>query len=285
MSAEPGHRLVSLPNGAHGVHSLAYGETMHSSAGPVAEAEELYVRSIGLRERLAAHAGEFVIWDVGLGAAGNVLTVLRATRDVPSRLRILSFDNSTEPLRFALGNARELGYFDDHAETAARLLDTGSVRFDNGAQSVRWDLFPGDFPRLLREAAAGEWPKPDVILYDPFSPARNPAMWTAPVFVDLHRRVAGGRPCVMPTYSRSTLLRVTLLLAGFRVGAGPASGVKEETTVAATDPGLLASPLGRAWLERARVSTSAEPLWEPVYRQAPLAPATWERLRAHPQFR
>ena len=47
---------------------------------------------------------------------------------------------------------------------------------------------------------------------------------------------------------------------------------------------LLTEPLDRRWLERARNSTSAEPMCEPVYRQAPLAPATWTALREHPQF-
>ena len=88
----------------------------------------------------------------------------------------------------------------------------------------------------------------------------------------------------MATYSRSTMLRVTLLLAGFYVGAGHATGEKEETTVAANTLALVAEPLNPAWLNRVRRSTSAEPLREPVYRQAPLAAATWDELHRHPQF-
>ena len=44
-------------------------------------------------------------------------------------------------------------------------------------------------------------------------------------------------------------------------------------------------PLPRAWLQRARRSRSAEPMREPVYRQAPLTPATWQKLQQHPQFK
>jgi hypothetical protein len=80
------------------------------------------------------------------------------------------------------------------------------------------------------------------------------------------------------------MLRVTLLLAGFRVGVGHATGEKEETTIAANVPELIEEPLGRRWLQRVRRSTSAEPMWEPVYRQAPLAETTWERLQQHAQF-
>jgi hypothetical protein len=80
-------------------------------------------------------------------------------------------------------------------------------------------------------------------------------------------------------------LRATLLLAGFFVGAGTATGTKEETTVAANDLSLIAEPLGQRWLERAMRSDSAEPLREPVYSRGRLSAAALEKLRAHPQFR
>src|SRR5215469_5993169 len=99
-----GYKIVKLASGVHSVHSFAEGETFHPVIGPVAEAEALYVKQLRLPERLAVHEGEFVIWDVGLGAAANVLTVLRATRDISRPLRILSFDHTLEPLRFALEN-------------------------------------------------------------------------------------------------------------------------------------------------------------------------------------
>jgi hypothetical protein len=80
------------------------------------------------------------------------------------------------------------------------------------------------------------------------------------------------------------MLRVTLLLAGFYVGAGHATGEKEETTIAANTLSLLSEPLGFDWLRRARISGSAEPMWDGVYRQAPLSHSSWEKLIKHPQF-
>ncbi len=68
------------------------------------------------------------------------------------------------------------------------------------------------------------------------------------------------------------------------VGVGHPTGEKEETTVAANTLDLLSEPLRRSWLLRARRSTSAEPMWEPIYRQAPLTDQTWRKLQGHPQF-
>ena len=291
------YQLVRLNNGICSVRSLADAETFHPVVGPVAEAEALYVNQLRLRERLAEHSGEFVIWDVGLGAAANALTVLRATRDIACRIRLVSFDHKAGPLEFALQHAAELGYFGGYEAQIQTLLQQHAVRFTDGAREVNWEFHLGDFPAWLErrfpnrpghepapQRADLEIGAPHAILFDAFSPAKNPAMWTLPLFTNLFRLLDPQRPCALPTYSRSTILRVTLLLAGFFVGVGHATGEKEETTIAANTLALLTEPLDRRWLDRARRSHSAEPMVEPVYQIAPLSAASWEKLQAHPQF-
>jgi len=279
-----GYQLVQLTSGGYSLHSLAYGETFHPVIGPVAEAEALYVNQLRLRDRLKNHAGEFVIWDVGLGAAANSLTVLNAAREIPTPIRLVSFDNTTEPLEFALKNAAALGYFGGYESQAHALLDQRAIQFPNGAHTVNWQFHLGDFPTLLTQPAAPTLPKPHAILFDAFSPAKNPAMWSLPLFTKLFQLLDPQRPCALPTYSRSTIMRVTLLLAGFYVGVGHATGEKEETTIAANTLDLLSEPLNQRWLDRARRSHSAEPLQDAVYQIGPLTPQSWEKLRNHPQF-
>jgi tRNA U34 5-methylaminomethyl-2-thiouridine-forming methyltransferase MnmC len=279
-----GYKLVRVAGGAHSIHSLAHGETFHPVIGPVAEAEALYVRQLGLRERLKTHVGEFVVWDVGLGAAANALTVLRAANDSPCSIRLVSFDYTIEPLQFALHHAAELGYFSSYETHLEELLRAHRVQFFDGAQAVDWELHLGDFPALLTQPLAQTIPKPHAILFDAFSPAKNPAMWTLPLFTKLFRLLDPQRPCALPTYSRSTIMRVTLLLAGFFVGVGHATGEKEETTIAANTLKLIEQPLDRRWLDRAHRSHSAEPLHDEVYRIGPLTPESWAKLQAHPQF-
>lgn len=305
MQADP-YQIVRLPNGVCSVRSTAVAETFHPVIGPVAEAETLYVRQLRLAERMARHQGEFVIWDVGLGAAANALTALRAARAAACPVRLLSFDHTLAPLEFALRHAAELGYFGGYEAPVAALLNCGSrrqpahlaqktaptevgchqhlVEFRDGGHAVRWSVHVADFPAVIGSPAALQFPKPHAILFDAFSPAKNPAMWTLPLFARLHALLDPARPCGLATYSRSTLLRVSLLLAGFFVGVGHATGEKEETTIAANTLDLIAEPLERRWLARAKRSNSAEPLAGPVYRRAPLSHDTWERLQAHPQF-
>lgn len=290
MQTDSGYQLVRLNNGICSVRSLADAETFHPVVGPVAEAEALYVHQLGLCELLQHHSGEFVIWDVGLGAAANALTVLRATRDIACHIRLVSFDHTLEPLKFALKHASDLGYFGGYESHLQKFIHEHRVTFQDGRQSVNWEFHLGDFPTLLsnsklkiQDLKLGS--APHAILFDAYSPARNPAMWTLPLFTNLFRLLDPQRPCALPTYSRSTILRVTLLLAGFYVGVGHATGEKEETTIAANDLSLIAEPLDRRWLDRARRSHSAEPMMEPVYRIAPLGEESWEKLSSHPQFK
>jgi tRNA U34 5-methylaminomethyl-2-thiouridine-forming methyltransferase MnmC len=280
------YSLVQLSNGTFSVHSLEYGETFHPVIGPAAEAEALYVQQLHLVERFKAQSGDFVVWDVGLGAAANALTVIRSMREIPGLVRVVSFDQTLQPLRFALEHSEQLPYLAGFEQPLSQLANEHEteVCFTDGSLEIQWEMHLGDFPGLLQTPAAARMPKPDAILFDAFSPATNPAMWTAPLFARLYQLLDPKRPCVLPTYSRSTMLRVTLLLAGFFVGIGRATGEKEETTVAANTPTLIRQALDKRWLRRARNSSSAEPLWTPRYRQAPLAPETWDRLSAHPQF-
>ena len=291
------YQLVQLANGGKTLFSASYGEKMHPGLGPSAEAELLYVRQLRICERLRAQPGEFVIWDVGLGAAANAIAALRATRGIPAQLRLVSFDHTSEPLAFALKNAAALGYLAGYEDQIAALLRTQRVAFENGESQVNWEFHLGDFPAWLErrsptrleevpphQRAGSETGAPHAIFYDAFSPAKNPGMWTLPVFTDLFRALDPACPCTLTTYSRSTMIRATLLLAGFFVGAGSATGLKEETTIAANCLNLIAEPLDARWLARAARSDSAEPLREAVYSRRPIMAETMEKLRRHPQF-
>jgi tRNA U34 5-methylaminomethyl-2-thiouridine-forming methyltransferase MnmC len=301
-AVQTAYRLIRLGNGACSVRSLAEDETFHPGIGPAAEAEALYVRQLRLPERVRENDREFAIWDVGLGAAANALTAIRLVGESlngkPVRLRLVSFDQTIAASAFALEHVSELSYLAGFEAALAELMRNHSVKFTAGLMDVEWTLELGDFPALISRSSRGNEAHseksaignrqsampPHAILFDPHSPKKNPAMWTVPVFAGLFRRLDPARPCALATFTRSTMARAALLLGGFFVGVGHPSGLKEETTVAANRLDLLAEPLDARWLERAKRSASAEPLREPVYRQAPWSPETRDQLRRHPQF-
>jgi tRNA U34 5-methylaminomethyl-2-thiouridine-forming methyltransferase MnmC len=297
VSANTGYKIVELDNGKYSVHSLAEAETFHPGIGPAAEAEALYVRQLRLPDRVRAVGDEFVIWDVGLGAGANALTALKAISnqlEEPRCVRLFSFDRTSAALEFALEHSWELDYVAGFKPQVAALLARGCIEFQTGNLLVNWQFSRGDFPTLLKSGNAGRnssdlspaapIPPPHAILFDPHSPQKNPAMWTVSLFEGLFGALDPQRPCALANYTRSTLARTAMLLGGFFVGIGHATGAKEETTVAANTLDLIAEPLSQRWLERVMRSDSAEPLREPVYTRTRLSPETIETLRAHPQF-
>lgn len=279
--------LKKLENGEYTVYSVSDGETFHPKIGPVQEARQLYLNQLNIRDRIKQYDKEFVIWDVGLGAAANPLIILENISDLTATVAIYSFDKTTEPLWFALKNTDQLTYLKGWEETLKSLINHGQITFMKNNLNVKWKYIEGDFPTLIERELnnPGMIPAANAILYDAFSPSSNPEMWTLKHFKNIHSILARTDvPCSLATYSRSTLVRVTLLMAGFYVGTGAPIGEKEETTIAANKEWLISRPLNRRWLMRAKHSTSAEPLEKPEYIQKPMSKFTLEALLSHPQF-
>jgi tRNA U34 5-methylaminomethyl-2-thiouridine-forming methyltransferase MnmC len=239
----------------------------------------LHVRQQRLVERAAKMQGKFVIWDVGLGAAANAIAAIEALADLAkatNQVEIHSFDLAADALRFALAHATELGYVAPHSAAIRTLVEEREAERAN----IRWTFHPGDFRETMSAA-----PPPHAVLYDPYSPQSNPEMWTLEHFTRLHACLSPDAPCLLTNYTRSTAVRVTLLLAGFFVGRGHATGEKDETTSAANDLALIEEPLDGAWLQRVHRSTNGAPLRMGIARPAAISAEDWARLEAHPQFK
>ncbi len=287
-AADERFELVPLAGGIHSLRSLANGQTFHPVVGPAAEADAVHVTGTRLVERANAMPGHcLVIWDVGLGAAANALAAVRALAagyQHAEEVMLFSFDRSLGALEFALANAQTLGYPVGYESALESLLTRRGAEIPVGDTKIFWRVVCDDFPTVLAHPA--KFFPPHAIFFDPYSPTVNPEMWTLETFAALLGRTDPGHPCLLTTYTRSTAVRVTLLLAGWFVGIGGATGEKDETTVAANVPGLLERPLGRPWLEKkVYASTNAAPLrGEPTDTRGPINEEDFERLRAHPQF-
>jgi tRNA U34 5-methylaminomethyl-2-thiouridine-forming methyltransferase MnmC len=286
--------LLKVKSGAMTLRSLTYGETFHPGVGPTVEATLLHVEQQRLIER-SQKAQRFVIWDVGLGAAANALSAIDALKrgfatdrqakiasssDIPAtpRIEIHSFDRTTASLEFALTNAAELLYLEGYESQAQTLLKCGYVEI---SENLIWHLHLGDFSTLVRDKRFGS---PSAILYDPYSPKSNPEMWTLEHFSNLFQALDPNLGCLLTNYTRSTSMRVALLLAGFYVGVGVVSGEKAETTIASNQLSELQSPLTRDWLKRVQSSTNSAPLRSNSYSKSPISADDLCLLRRHPQF-
>lgn len=298
METLPGFELVELKGGGRSIRSLAHGETMHIGTNPQTEALELHIHQQRLVERIGEWSDKsgtndslrpFVIWDIGLGPAGNAIAaieeilIFEKIRSQPVYVEIHSFEISTTALEFALEHADALGYMAGWESVITQLLSEGSA---SPAPTIRWQLHRGDFSRRDRDQKQSV-PAPSAIFFDPYSPARNIEMWNLETFRSIWTAVSAPNspPCLLTNYTRSTAVRVTMALAGWFVGTGVPTGDKSETTIAANRLELLDRPLGRDWMERVRSSTNAAPIRGRNDERGPIAPEDLAMLQGLSQFR
>lgn len=266
--------IVTTRMGALSIRDNISQEIMHNPVGPWIEANSLYIEQSHLRRRLGQDLNsELVIFDVGLGAAANALAALHCARSLSARrpLRLVSFERDLELLQFALANAHHFSHFAGFEEAVQAILTCGKWE----ERGIVWELRHGNFIELIdRETHAA-----NLVFYDPYSFKKNSEMWVPEVFRKVRAKCA--LDGILLTYSRATPIRVGLLMAGFFVGMGIATGEKDETTQASLRLSDLENPLGPAWLGKWQRSHSPNAAGA---RPEDLAKVK-EFVLSHPQFR
>lgn len=280
--------VTRLKSGEATLRWVEGGETFHPDIGAEEEGRLMIVEQLQLDRLFAGRSDSPLrVWDVGLGAAGNAAAVLGAWKKQGGRsLELVSFDNSMDPLRTAWEAHREDRTHFPWLERFpfGELLESGGTAFVERESRAEWKLLLGDFAGWMREDPDPSLEVPDFIIYDFFSPARNYSLWTLDHWRNLRRRLSGDHDTRIVFHSRSTALRVTLLLAGFYVGRGAALGKKEETTLASTRMDGGFPLLEQFWLDKVAKSSSSEPFVGLEYRASAISEIWLRQLLRHPQF-
>ena len=264
------------------IRQVSSGEIMHSRTAPMEEARQLYIEQSNLAERLCDSSQideALVVWDVGLGAAANVMAAMECYEKTAARrpLEIVSFENDLDSLRLAAGEAEEFPYL--RVDAVRTILAQG--RWQSSGGRLSWSLLCGDFLETINQA-----PAPDLIFYDMFSTKTSGTLWTFSTFRRLFTACSGDAAELF-TYTCSTANRAALLAAGFFVARGRNAGEKVETTIALT-PAAVHNPRGP---ERELLSSDWLAKWGRSAAKFPGDVAAEDRpafekvIRDHEQFR
>jgi len=266
-------RIHAHANGTYTMVDTTIDQAMHSRIGPELEANLVYSDAAKIETALISGGSVHTLYDVGMGTAANVAAVLARLLKHPEALgtlRIFSFESKPDGLRTALENLEAFPLLREWDANLRALLGKSESRFKLGNVEIDWRLLVGDFYDTVASA-----PLPDTIFFDFYSPKVVPELWSLECF-ELLRKKIGPREVRLFTYSAATPVRLHLLAAGFFVGSGASTGVKTETTVAATRIDSLANPLPRTWLGKLDLSASIS---------GPEHEAAKSIVRAHPQWR
>ncbi len=198
----------------------AYNEAMHSLSGAYHEALYMHV----IPSKVLSKQGRVNVLDIGFGLGYNVLALCNEALKINHTVfyTIISLEKNTDIL-----SAMECVSFHDERDTIYDLLKRSArgetVTTDYFSHSVLYE----DARQLLGLLPVNYF---DAVFHDPFSPAKNPELWTVDFF---HRLFPLCRDeCIVTTYSAAVHVRTAMKKAGFIVGKGPAVGRKKEGTIA-----------------------------------------------------
>ena len=211
-------------------HSDEYDESYHSVSGAVEEAFK----------KFAEPALEFVkgkeevsILDVGFGLGYNSAAMMDRVleQSLWCRMYILGLEKDNK----ILDKIKELKPMIKTYHVIQDLIERGMKEKENSKdcyvynrEGVKIKLLVADALQAVKKLGTNT--KFDVILHDPFSPKKNPELWTESFFKELRKHIKENG--VLTTYSCAGEARRNLKKAGFEVSDGPCVGRRAPSTIA-----------------------------------------------------
>lgn len=180
-------------------YSPRFGDVYHSRSGALAQARAVFLAGCGLPQGWQGRAGHTIL-ETGFGLGLNFLATWAAWRADPRRCAHLHFVSvEAYPVQAAdieraahslhAGDAHETALRDAIATAACELAGAWQ-RIQPGLQTLAFDggqvtltLAVGEVLPMLAQLGGPV----DAVYLDGFSPARNPAMWSAPTLAAVAR--------------------------------------------------------------------------------------------------
>lgn len=208
-------------------YSEAYGDVYHSASGGPAQARHVFLAGNGLPERWRERE-RFVILETGFGLGLNFLATWAAWQADPQACRRLHFVSIEKHPFTAADLERAHAAWPEFAPLAAELrrhwplLVPGVHRLNLAGGRVVLTLVFGDAAEVLRRLDA----RCDAFYLDGFSPARNPELWSPPLFKAIARLATPG--ATLATWSVATAVREALAAVEFDLEKRPGFAGKRE---------------------------------------------------------
>jgi tRNA U34 5-methylaminomethyl-2-thiouridine-forming methyltransferase MnmC len=218
-------RKVLTGDGSMTLFSERYGETYHSVSGAFEESLKKFAEPARVAEKSVS--GTIKILDICFGLGYNSLVAIHLTRTTNPDCRIeitaLEQDIGIIALMHEMPIPEE---FKNEYTLLRRLANQALNNKKSEEAGVALRLLIGDALKTI--TIVEEYF--DVVFLDPFSPKKNPELWTTDFLLELHKRM--NKDAVLTTYSCASVVRNNLQSAGFAAKNGPCVGRKSPSTVA-----------------------------------------------------
>lgn len=238
--------LLATGDGTSTLFLEEYDQAMHSDSGAYEESLLKHIYPSGV---LDLNCDIINVLDVGFGLGYNVLALIHEfrLRKKKNKLNIASLEKEKNLLQFM-----ERIRFHDERDDIYRFIKKAYADGETEADGISVKIFFGDGRDYIRGMKGYRF---DAVFQDPFSPSKNPEMWSVEYFSLIRELMAD--EAVLTTYSSADQIRMALMEAGFYIGAGPSVGKKREGTVASKKEVFELLDAGR--IESIKMNPRSEP--------------------------
>ena len=199
-----------------------YGQAMHSTSGAYEEALLKHVQPSGITEK---QKESLSVLDIGFGLGYNILALMDMLRPEKNRpfINVLSLEKDRGFCEY-LNSVK----FDDYRDLNYSIIRQGYRDGSVKSENMNLELLFGDARETLKQITDIKF---DAVFQDPFSPSKNPELWSVEYFQALSELMDDD--CILTTYSSADHVRMAMTEAGLHIGKGPSVGQKREGTLAA----------------------------------------------------
>lgn len=205
-------KLIKTKDGSYTAFSKAVNEHYHTVSGAIEEAFEKHVNALGIENGI--HILDFCF---GLG-----YNSIAACKD-HANLQIIGLENDIKIIEAMkdIEIPEVLKTEFDFFRNIAKNLDVT----DNNNNRIQ--ILLGDALQKIDELPNKYF---DKIFFDPFSPKKQPEMWSEEIFQKIYNKMKNGAK--LSTYSCAKQVRKNMISAGFKVTDGPVVGRRSPATIA-----------------------------------------------------
>jgi len=205
-------KLVKTRDGSFTAFSEIAGEHYHTVSGAIEEAFEKHVNALGIENGM--HILDFCF---GLG-----YNSIAACKD-HNNLQIIGLENDLKIIE-AMKDIKILDILKTEFDVFRNIAENLDVTDNN---NNRIQILLGDALQTIDELPGETF---DRVFFDPFSPKKQPEMWSEMIFQQIYNKMKNGAK--LSTYSCARQIRKNMISAGFKVLDGPVIGRRSPATIA-----------------------------------------------------
>jgi len=214
--------LLTTEDGTSTLFLEEYGQAMHSVSGAY---EESLLKHVIPSAILECKDENLNVLDIGFGLGYNVLALITEFLDKKksSTLNIISLEKEKCFLEYMDGIM-----FNDSRDIIYNFIKETYISGEGNHRGMSLKIIFGDARETLTKISDNKF---HAIFQDPFSPSKNPELWSVDYFIRLKDLLS--ETGIITTYSSADQIRRAMIEAGLYIGRGPSVGKKREGTIAA----------------------------------------------------